>query len=225
MTVRSSIDHARLLEEQLAQASPDLLRELLQTFINTLLSAEADAVCGAENGATSPDRVNRRNGYRHRDFDTRAGSIDVGSVGRGGSGDVGVLASELPDAVHAVDGTRPAAQHGDLNAPGACLDSGISGGCHAYGSRNETADEQARRLRGERTRVVEDLDVVVAERHGGADDSLAGCVERHQQCAVGPANLPQTLRGGAKLTSGQRRVGSLRVECLPEQFMRHEVSI
>ena len=77
MTVRSSIDHARLLEEQLAQASPDLLRELLQTFINTLLSAEADAVCGAEYGATSPDRTNRRNGYRHRDFDTRAGSIDV----------------------------------------------------------------------------------------------------------------------------------------------------
>jgi len=77
MTVRSSIDPARLLEEQLAQASPDLLRELLGTFINTLLSAEADAVCGAEYGAASPDRVNRRNGYRHRDFDTRAGSIDV----------------------------------------------------------------------------------------------------------------------------------------------------
>jgi putative transposase len=77
MTARSSIDPARLLEEQLAQASPDLLRELLQTFINTLLSAEADAVCGAEYGASSPDRVNRRNGYRHRDFDTRTGSVDV----------------------------------------------------------------------------------------------------------------------------------------------------
>ncbi|MBB5785864.1 IS256 family transposase [Jiangella mangrovi] len=77
MTVRTSIDPARLLEEQLAQASPDLLRELLQTFINTLLSAEADAVCGAQYGTTSPERVNRRNGYRHRDFDTRAGTIDV----------------------------------------------------------------------------------------------------------------------------------------------------
>ena len=77
MTVRSSIDPARLLEEQLAQASPDLLRELLQTFINTLLSAEADAVCGADYGLASPDRTNRRNGYRHRDFDTRAGTLDV----------------------------------------------------------------------------------------------------------------------------------------------------
>src|SRR4051795_1269359 len=77
MTVRSSIDHARLLEEQLAQASPDLLRELLGTFIQTLLSAEADAVCGAEYGTVSPERMNRRNGYRHRGFDTRTGSLDL----------------------------------------------------------------------------------------------------------------------------------------------------
>jgi transposase-like protein len=77
MTVTPSIDPARLLEEQLAQASPDLLRELLATFINTLLSAEADAVCGAEYGTSTPERVNRRNGYRHRDFDTRAGTLDV----------------------------------------------------------------------------------------------------------------------------------------------------
>jgi transposase-like protein len=77
MTVTPSIDPARLLEEQLAQASPDLLRELLQTFINTLMSAEADAVCGAEYGMPSPERTNRRNGYRHRDFDTRTGTLDV----------------------------------------------------------------------------------------------------------------------------------------------------
>ena len=77
MTVNPSIDPARMLEEQLAQASPDLLRDLLGTFIATLLSAEADSVCGAEYGQSSPDRVNSRNGYRHRDFDTRAGTIDV----------------------------------------------------------------------------------------------------------------------------------------------------
>ena len=77
MTVKTSIDPARLLEEQLSQASPDLLRELLGTFINTLLSAEADVVCGAEYGTVSDERTNRRNGYRHRDFDTRAGTVDV----------------------------------------------------------------------------------------------------------------------------------------------------
>src|SRR5918993_4852558 len=77
MTVTPSIDPARLLEEQLAQASPDLLRELLTTFINTLMSAEADAVCGAAYGAASPDRTNRRNGYRPREFDTRAGTLEL----------------------------------------------------------------------------------------------------------------------------------------------------
>ena len=44
MTAPSSIDPARFLHEQLAQASPDLLRQMLTTFINTLLSAEADAL-------------------------------------------------------------------------------------------------------------------------------------------------------------------------------------
>jgi len=77
MAVRPSIDPARLLEEQLAQASPDLLRELLTTFINTLMSAEADAVCGAAYGQVSPDRTNRRNGYRAREFDTRTGTLEI----------------------------------------------------------------------------------------------------------------------------------------------------
>jgi putative transposase len=77
MTVTPSIDAARLLEEQLAQASPDLLRELLTRFINTLMSAEADAVCGAAYRQTSPDRSNRRNGYRAREFDTRAGTLEL----------------------------------------------------------------------------------------------------------------------------------------------------
>ena len=77
MTVDPSIDPARMLQEQLAQASPDLLRDLLQTFINTLLSAEAGAVCGAGYGERTRERVNQRNGYRQRDFDTRAGPLDV----------------------------------------------------------------------------------------------------------------------------------------------------
>src|SRR3954464_6131350 len=77
MTAPSSIDPARFLHEQLAQASPDLLRQMLTTFINTLMSAEADAVCGAEYGVRSAERTNTRNGYRHRDFDTRAGTLDV----------------------------------------------------------------------------------------------------------------------------------------------------
>jgi transposase-like protein len=53
------------------------MRSLLQTMINALLSADADAVVGAEWGKPSPDRTAQRNGYRHRDLDTRVGTIDV----------------------------------------------------------------------------------------------------------------------------------------------------
>jgi transposase-like protein len=50
---------------------------MLTTFIEALMPAEADAVCGAPYGVPSPDRTNSRNRYRHRDFDTRAGTVDV----------------------------------------------------------------------------------------------------------------------------------------------------
>ena len=46
-------------------------------FVNALMSAEADAVCGAEYATSSPERVNSRNGYRRREFDTRTGTLDV----------------------------------------------------------------------------------------------------------------------------------------------------
>jgi putative transposase len=77
MTAPSSIDPAHFLSEQLAQASPDLLRQMLTTFINTLMSADPDAVCGAEYGTRSAERTNIRNGYRSREFDTRAGTLEV----------------------------------------------------------------------------------------------------------------------------------------------------
>jgi putative transposase len=77
MTAAPSIDPARFLDEHLAQASPDLMRDLLTTFVNALLSAQADAVCGAGYGERSSERLNSRNGYRHRDLDTRVGTLDI----------------------------------------------------------------------------------------------------------------------------------------------------
>lgn len=50
---------------------------MLTTFINALMSAEADAVCGAAYGEVSAERVNRRNWYRPRRFDTRAESLHI----------------------------------------------------------------------------------------------------------------------------------------------------
>ena len=45
-------------------AEPDLLRALLKTFVEALMGAEADAICGAPYGSRSEDRTNSRNGYR-----------------------------------------------------------------------------------------------------------------------------------------------------------------
>jgi transposase-like protein len=64
-------------EDTLASASPDLLREMIKGFAQRLMDAEVEEVCGAAYGEVSPDRVNSRNGYRQREWDTRAGTIEL----------------------------------------------------------------------------------------------------------------------------------------------------
>ncbi|MDX6402341.1 MAG: putative transposase [Gaiellaceae bacterium] len=61
----------------LVAGDPDLLRGLVEQTVNALLSADADALCGADWGERSPERANRRNGYRERRWDPRAGTIDL----------------------------------------------------------------------------------------------------------------------------------------------------
>ena len=73
----NSIDLARVMTEHLETADPDLLRELLRVFVQALMSADADAECGAAYGTGSSERTNTRNGYRSRGWDTRAGSIEL----------------------------------------------------------------------------------------------------------------------------------------------------
>ena len=73
----TSVDLARRAGENLEQASPDLLRAMVQTFAQALMGAEADALCGAPYGQVSEERVNYRNGYRERRWDTRAGTMDL----------------------------------------------------------------------------------------------------------------------------------------------------
>ncbi|TAM66962.1 MAG: IS256 family transposase [Microbacteriaceae bacterium] len=77
MTAPHIVDPSGLLVEALTDASPDLMRSLLQTMINALLSEHADAVVGAEWGTPAAGRLAQRNGYRHRDLDTRVGTVDV----------------------------------------------------------------------------------------------------------------------------------------------------
>jgi putative transposase len=72
-----SIDLSTLMSEHLERAEPDVLRSLLKSFVEALMGAEADAVCGAPYGARSQERTNSRNGYRAREWDTRVGTMEV----------------------------------------------------------------------------------------------------------------------------------------------------
>jgi putative transposase len=71
--VRNRIDALEDFRKQLEDV--DLLREMVKVFAEQLMGADADALCGADYGERSEDRVNRRNGYRERAWDTRAGTI------------------------------------------------------------------------------------------------------------------------------------------------------
>jgi putative transposase len=77
MTVNPNPIDVPAVLEQLQQAEPDVLRSMLTAFVQALMSADADAACGADYGSRSPDRTNRRNGYRPREWDTRAGTIEL----------------------------------------------------------------------------------------------------------------------------------------------------
>src|SRR5207302_1366714 len=65
------------MRKQLEEAHPDLLREMVGGFAQALMGAEAQALCGADYGEHSSERINSRNGYRQRDWDTRAGTISL----------------------------------------------------------------------------------------------------------------------------------------------------
>jgi putative transposase len=75
--VEHTMDVSGWLRKQLEEASPDLLRTMVKEMAEALMSADADAVCGAGYGERNSERVNRRNGYRERDWDTRVGSIEL----------------------------------------------------------------------------------------------------------------------------------------------------
>jgi putative transposase len=64
-------------EETLASASPDVLREMIKGFAQKMMDAEIEVRCNAGYGEVTPDRVNSRNGYRMREWDTRAGTIEL----------------------------------------------------------------------------------------------------------------------------------------------------
>ena len=64
----------RLLEKS---SDADLLREMVGFAAQRLMELEVETLTGAARGKRSPDRVNHRNGYRDRDWETRAGTVEL----------------------------------------------------------------------------------------------------------------------------------------------------
>jgi putative transposase len=64
-------------EQTMMAQAPDLVREMVRAFAQKMMDAEVELACGAGYGEVSPARVNSRNGYRPREWDTRAGTVEL----------------------------------------------------------------------------------------------------------------------------------------------------
>ena len=75
--IESNMQALAVIRKQVEDGTVDIPRELLQTVAEKLMAAEADSLCSAGYRERSNERTNSRNGYRHRQWDTRVGSIDL----------------------------------------------------------------------------------------------------------------------------------------------------
>ena len=68
MTLRSMLEKG---------TDADVLREMIGYAAQRLMGMEVQAVTGAGHGERSADRLAQRNGYRDRDWETRAGTVEL----------------------------------------------------------------------------------------------------------------------------------------------------
>ena len=53
----------------------DLLREMIGFTAHRLMELEVQGLAGTGHGERTPERINQRNGYRDRTWETRAGTV------------------------------------------------------------------------------------------------------------------------------------------------------
>jgi putative transposase len=74
MTTKTTMALAELAEKG---ADADLLKQMVQYVAQRMMEMDVEGLCAAAYGERSVERVNSRNGYRDRTWDTRAGSVDL----------------------------------------------------------------------------------------------------------------------------------------------------
>jgi putative transposase len=78
LEITTMTDDKIALRELLEKGSDTtLLREMIGFAAQRLMELETDSLCGAGHGERSESRTNQRNGYRDRDWQTRAGSVEL----------------------------------------------------------------------------------------------------------------------------------------------------
>ena len=74
MTANDMMTLRALLEKS---SDTDLLREMIGFTAEHLMALEVEGLAGAAHGERTPDRINHRNGYRDRVWETRAGTVEL----------------------------------------------------------------------------------------------------------------------------------------------------
>jgi len=71
------MDPRAWLVKHLEEDGGDLLAAMLKAFAEAIMAGQAQELCNAEYGEVSPERLNSRNGYRQREWDTRVGTLEL----------------------------------------------------------------------------------------------------------------------------------------------------
>src|SRR5208282_5054991 len=78
LEITTMTDDKMALRELLEKGSDaTFLREMIGFAATRLMELESESLCGAGHGERSERRCNHRNGYRDRDWETRAGTVEL----------------------------------------------------------------------------------------------------------------------------------------------------
>ena len=78
MAERDSMTVEQVVRNVMSDEHADVLRESLRLVCQQLMESEVSELIGAAHGERNPDgRMTQRNGYRRREWDTRAGTVDL----------------------------------------------------------------------------------------------------------------------------------------------------